>query len=80
MFRSVFGGQTVEIIGSGFGTNASVVDVSFGHNVCSVIDATDTMIMCTTGSAATVHYVNNSGLVPRWMYLLSLPTLSVRES
>ena len=69
--RSVFGGQTVEITGSGFGTDASAVDVSFGHSVCSVSGATDTMITCTTESAAAVHYVNNSGLVPQLTYLQS---------
>lgn len=55
----------MEITGSGFGTDASAVDVTFSHSVCSVSGATDTMITCTTESAATVHYVNNSGLVPQ---------------
>ena len=55
----------MEITGSGFGADPSVVNVSFGQSVCSVSDATDTTITCTTESTASVHYVNNSGLVPR---------------
>ena len=56
----------MEITGSGFGMNASAVEVSFGQTVCSVSDVTDTAITCTTQSAATTHYVNNSGLVPQY--------------
>ena len=59
----------MEITGSGFGTDPSVVNVTFGQSVCSVSDATDTMITCTTESTATVHYVNNSGLVPQCMHI-----------
>lgn len=62
----------MEITGSGFGTDPSVVNVFFGQGVCSVSDATDTTITCTTESTATVHYVNNSGLVPQYMYLQCL--------
>ena len=71
VFRSVFGGQTVEITGNGFGTDTSAVDVSFGHCNCSVNDTTDTMITCTTESTAMVHYVNNSGLVLKCAYIIS---------
>ena len=57
---SLFGGRSVEITGSGFGTNVSAVEVSFGSAVCDVFSVSDTTINCTTRSSSAVHYITNN--------------------
>ncbi|XP_071946022.1 fibrocystin-L-like [Antedon mediterranea] len=58
---SLQGGTTVFITGSGFGTNTSLVDVSFGFVTCDITDLNDDLIQCTSGSSGVVHTVTNQG-------------------
>ncbi|XP_033119893.1 fibrocystin-L-like [Anneissia japonica] len=58
---SLQGGTKVFITGSGFGSNASLVDVNFGHVPCKVMSVEDELIECISGSSGTVHEVTNQG-------------------
>ena len=50
----------MEIIGDGFGTNSSAVQVSFGGTTCDVFNVTMTSVKCTTRSSSFVHIVTNN--------------------
>ncbi|XP_071944840.1 fibrocystin-L-like [Antedon mediterranea] len=58
---SLQGGTTVSIIGSGFGTNTSLVDVLFGRVTCDITHLNDDLIKCTSRSSGVVHTVTNQG-------------------
>ena len=56
-YRSLFGGQTLDINGRGFGQDA--VEVILGDHHCNIVSQTDTEIVCVTTSSANDHYINN---------------------
>lgn len=61
---SLLGGTRLTITVSGFGTNASVVDVKVGDIGCDVSFVSNTQIFCEIGNAATTHEVTNKGSDP----------------
>lgn len=61
---SLLGGTRLTVTGSGFGTNATIVDASVGDIVCNVATVTDTQIVCEIANAATTHQVTNKGSDP----------------
>lgn len=58
--RSLFGGQTLDIDGRGFGQDLSLIEVTLGDHQCNIVSHTDTEIVCVTTSSATVHHINNN--------------------
>lgn len=61
MHRSVFGGHSVAITGSGFtGPEEGTVTVMMGSSPCTVLSNTDTRLVCITGTSATVHNITNN--------------------
>ena len=43
------GGTTVEIDGSGFGSNSANVIILFDNILCSILSINNTLILCVTG-------------------------------
>ncbi|XP_052060298.1 fibrocystin-L-like isoform X3 [Mytilus californianus] len=58
---SLYGGSLVTVFGRGFGTNASLVDISFGAYKCQIQDIADTELTCLTSTTAKTHVVTNQG-------------------
>ena len=61
--RSLFGGQVLNIEGSGFGQDPTQVDVRLGDYQCNVIRVVDNRITCVTTSTATEHHISNNAYV-----------------
>ncbi|XP_053372863.1 fibrocystin-L-like [Mercenaria mercenaria] len=58
---SILGGTKLTVTGTGFGTNATLVDVNVGDVECEIDTVTDTQIVCDITNAATTHSVTNKG-------------------
>lgn len=58
---SVLGGTDLEITGTNFGTDPSVVEVTLGDKKCAVTNVTDTTILCRTSSFTKTTELRNDG-------------------
>ncbi|XP_072034178.1 fibrocystin-L-like [Amphiura filiformis] len=62
---SILGGTTVTIPGEGFGTNSSLVKVTFGSSSeCEIITLIDEQIECVTKQVLQTHTISNQGIHP----------------
>ncbi|XP_066939677.1 fibrocystin-L-like [Macrobrachium rosenbergii] len=64
---SVYGGTRVVVQGAGFGTNCSLLEVNLGEDVeCSIIDCSDTEILCKVHLVPRKHVIRNNGSHPSY--------------
>lgn len=75
---SLYGGSLVTVFGKGFGTNASLVDISFGDYKCQIQDIADTELTCLTSSTAKTHVVTNQGSHSSKLYSCSSNALFLK--
>ena len=62
---SLFGGQKITLTGTGFGVDASIVEVKTGGVLCEIMSVEDDVIICVTGSSVTTHYITNNAWVDK---------------
>ena len=53
----------LEIDGSGFGEDSDGVSVRLGDVDCTVVDVTDTKILCVSGNTGRTHTITNNAYV-----------------
>lgn len=78
---SVLGGTQLTITGSGFGTNASIVDVNIGSVDCAVSGVSNTEIVCDISQAGFTHHITNKGIDPAFgvYYAFDKPYITIQE-
>ena len=54
------GGQLLDIIGEGFGSDSDKVKVSLGSYPCQVKEMSNTLIRCITSTTTTTHIIDNN--------------------
>lgn len=70
---SLLGETVVTVVGTGFGSAETEIQVKLGEYQCAVKNVTDTEITCITSSTEKFVYVDNSGSSPgRYLTRISL--------
>ena len=59
-YRSLLGGQLLDIEGQGFGTDSSQIEVLLGDKPCKLEELSDSLIRCITPSTVTTHTIDNN--------------------
>ncbi|XP_021354873.1 fibrocystin-L-like isoform X2 [Mizuhopecten yessoensis] len=63
---SLYGGTEITGVGQGFGTDASLLNVSVGPTPCAVFSVTDTQFKCRINDTSSQHVVKNTGYSSLW--------------